>query len=674
MASSTKRLTLEEIQKARNEYLLARRQRAGALKADIAMPDVPGIIDASDGTLSADAVRAPLEVIIPEWDQYADFTGDQDVVSLEWAPGHNPAPGDFKVVDDKTLTAPINPVVDFPVTLHVPVAEMSPDGPYTLRYHILTANGEDARCANIPIICDSMPPWKHYEPGKMVLPVTQLTDAELATMPNGMVAKLADYAHADWQAGDKVAFYWIAAPLDPDKLPLPVNVAGVSGAVAPEVTYPLATLQLSEDKDYYAVYILMDKAGNRSPLSDFVRVDVALGPLPSGLQLPVVPLAPPDGEVNQPDATAGVYVHIPSFSNYKPRDRIEVTWGTHVLDSEEIGAAPTFPFPVKVPSPVLVGQYNLQTGGAQPTNVSYRVLRGKVPSAEQAITIDVDLSYIGPVNPDWPNPINPALPEPQVFGKKSNTLNVLTRADVNENAELRFDLYAPVNEGEVIDFYWGSQLVTEAQYTVKPGDSAGDPIVREIPWLTIKNEGNNPALPVYYSIHAPGSENEQHCTTIYVDVDVVTLVPEAPVFEGTNPANGWLTCVSLYADPANPDPLEPAVRVRVPDLSQHLVPPATVTVTWTALSGRTGETPIPGAEKTEDIVLDATTVKGFLWLVQPYTTYILPTYDPAGAGNTGRGRIKYEFIKAGETITSDTTEAVVAMYNAGGSCPIPPTP
>jgi hypothetical protein len=39
MASSTKKLTLEEIQKARNEYLLARRQRAGALKADIAMPD-----------------------------------------------------------------------------------------------------------------------------------------------------------------------------------------------------------------------------------------------------------------------------------------------------------------------------------------------------------------------------------------------------------------------------------------------------------------------------------------------------------------------------------------------------------------------------------------------------------------------------------------------------------
>jgi hypothetical protein len=41
MASSTKKLTLEEIQKARNEYLLARRQRAGALKADIAMPDGP---------------------------------------------------------------------------------------------------------------------------------------------------------------------------------------------------------------------------------------------------------------------------------------------------------------------------------------------------------------------------------------------------------------------------------------------------------------------------------------------------------------------------------------------------------------------------------------------------------------------------------------------------------
>lgn len=672
MASSTKKMTLEEVQKARNEYLLARRQRAGALKADIAMPDVPGIIDASDGTLSADAVRAPLEVIIPEWDQYADFTGDQDVVSLEWAPGHNPAPGDFKVVDDKTLTAPINPVVDFPVTLHVPVAEMSPDGPYTLRYHILTANGEDARCANIPIICDSMPPWKHYEPGKMVLPVTQLTDAELATMPNGMVAKLANYAHADWQAGDRVAFYWIAAPLDEDNLPDPVGVVDVSGPDASEVIYPLATLQLSEDKDYYAVYILMDKAGNRSPLSDFVRVDVALGPLPSSLMPPIVPLAEFDGEINQPDATAGVFVHIPPFSNFKPRDRIEVTWGTLELDSAEIGTTPPDPFPIKVPSPVLVGEYDLQAGGPQPTNVSYRVLRGHVASAEQAITIDVDLSYVGPVNPDWPNPINPGLPVPEVYGKVSNTLNVLTRADVNENAELRFELYNPLNVGEVIDFYWGSQLVTEAQYIVQAGDSAGEPRMVEIPWDRIKNEGNNPALPVYYSIHAPDSPNKQDCETIHVNVDVVTLVPDAPVFEGTNPSNGWLTCVSLYADPANPDSREPAVRVRVPDLSQHLVVGDTVTVTWTALPGRTGETPI--AEKTQDIVLDATTVKGFLWLVEPYATYILPTYDPDGAGNTGRGRIKYEFIKAGETITSDTTETVVAMYNAGGSCPIPPTP
>ncbi|MFS2160232.1 hypothetical protein ACCD10_23180 [Pseudomonas sp. Pseusp122] len=185
MASSTKNMTLEEVQKARNAYVAARRQRSGALKAEIDLPVVDGIIDASDGTLSAEAVRADLEVSIPEWEQYADFPGDQDHVNLEWAPGHSPADNDFKVVASVTLTAPVDPDVYFPVTLKVPVGEMSPDGPYTLRYHIRTANGEDARCANVPIICDSMPPWKHYEPGKMVLPFTQLTDRELGGRGRG---------------------------------------------------------------------------------------------------------------------------------------------------------------------------------------------------------------------------------------------------------------------------------------------------------------------------------------------------------------------------------------------------------------------------------------------------------------------------------------------------------
>ncbi|MFS2196331.1 hypothetical protein ACCD02_29810 [Pseudomonas sp. Pseusp88] len=421
--------------------------------------------------------------------------------------------------------------------------------------------------------------------------------------------------------------------------------------------------------------MLLDKAGNRSPLSDFVRVDVALGPMPDGLQLPVVPLAVADGEINQPDALVGVYVEIPSFNNFKPRDRIEVTWGTKVLDTEEIGVSPTFPFPIRVPSPVLVGQYDLQVGGAQPTNVSYRILRGSVGSAEQAITIDVDLSYVGPDNPDWPDPTNPSLPTPEVYGKNSNTLNVLTRADAGQVAELKFDLYGPLEEDEVIDFYWGSQLVTEARYIVTDTDNPGDPITREIPWDRIRDEGNNPALPVYYSIHAPGSENEQHCVPISVDVDVITVVPDAPDFQGRNPTTNWLTCVSLYADPDNPAPGEPGIRVTVPDLSMHLKAGDTVKVTWTPLSGRTGETPIVPAIKSDDIILDATTVKGFTWLVQPYVDHILPTYDPEGpGGSNGRGRIQYEFFNGTETLQSGITEEVVAVYNAGGSCPIPPKP
>jgi hypothetical protein len=255
-----------------------------------------------------------------------------------------------------------------------------------------------------------------------------------------------------------------------------------------------------------------------------------------------------------------------------------------------------------------MGEYSFAAAGQQPTNVSYRVLRGEVSSAVQAITVDVDFSFIGPIpdpnpDPEWPDPVNGDLPVPEVRGRVSGLPNELNRTDAGEPADLTVELYGPLNEGEVIEFYWGSQASPAARYVVKDTDTAGDERTVEIPWIVIEKEGDNAALPVYYGIHAADSENDQQCEPIDVVVDLATVVPDAPTFLGLNPTSGWLTCVSLYADPANPAPGEPGIRVSIPDLTEYLADGDEVTLTWTALSGRTGETPIPGAEKSEVITL-----------------------------------------------------------------------
>lgn len=472
--------------------------------------------------------------MLEKWDELVDVDGDSDTFYVDFAAGTSPAPDDYELAHEGLVTAPVSSGT-FPMTINVPLANLVPglqkpgDGPYRLRYRVMQPNGQETLSTPFPLIVDTTPPWQHIEPGPMILPAVQLTQDFIDNNPGGLIGTLPDYG--DWQLGDKVAFYWVTSPLpdDPANLPAPVGFMDVGAATDNKVTYPVSAIKGSEDKDYYTLYILMDKATNRSPLSAYTRVDVALGVLPANLQNPVVPLAtPPDTLINLADARVGVEVHIPRFDNWKPTDRIEVTWGTAVLRSVEMGEVPVFPFPIAVPRLTLRDQYDFTVPDGQPTNVSYRVMRGVLPSAVMAISVDVDFSYIGPdpvpdPDPDWPDPVNDQLVPAEVYGRTSQTLNKLDTSDDGAPADLKIKLYTPLNAGEIIDFYWGTMEVSEARYEVQSGDTAGDEIITEIPWSYIQSEGNNTALPVHYRIHAPDSENTQHSPDTLVEVNSIVI-------------------------------------------------------------------------------------------------------------------------------------------------------
>lgn len=655
--SDKKRIAKE----ARDAYRKLRAQRARQA-GDLAPPefDSGAIVDPADGTLNKDVIEAGLGlgVGIPEWAAWGGVPGGEaETAVLQWTMVPNPGDNDFEDVDSQVIVAPAQ-AGTFPLRLTVPPEKLRPDGPYTLRYIVIGYTDQQTHALPVPIICDNTPPWRNAEPPKLVLPAEPITDDYLIAHPEGVVGTIPDYA--DRQPGDKVAFWWGVEPLPDDPTQLqPVGIIDVG--TPQEVTIPPAVIEATGDGGCYAIYALIDKATNRSRLSVYTKATVGLGPLPDNLLDPVVPQAA-KGWIDLQDAFEGVMVDIPEFDNWKPTDRIEVTWGATPLSEETIGSAPLWPLPVRVPTPTLKAEYGTVQGPLT-TNVSYRVLRGGMEFGPRAIDVEVDFSVIGPVLPDWPDPTNPNLPLAEIYGAVSNTLNKLTPADNGEDARLTFALYSPLSAGELVEFYWGSQHVAEAQYTVLTGDVPGNSIDRDIPWSYIEAGGNDPAVPVHYRISAPGSPNEQHSPITYVDVGANIITPEAPEVLNISGA-GYLICDSL-------DGPDHAALVQVPDLSQYLADGDQVTLRWTPLAGLTGENELTAAIKEEVITLGgATPVTGFIWRVQPYDVHLLPTYDPGGAGTVGRGRAIYFFDMGGTLITSLQHEVKVAMFDANGSCPI----
>jgi hypothetical protein len=554
---------------------------------------------------------------------------------------------------------------DFPQEMSIPKQYLA-DGRSQLRYKYESWSGSESLSAVLHLICDGTAPYGDIEPPPLELPKETITDEYLAAHDNQVIGTVPGYP--DWQPGDTVSYWWEKAPLpdEPDFQPVAtIAVEGPAGS-AQQVIFSASHIKAKGDGDVVTFYSLRDKAGNRSRYPKTpATASVALGPIPTDLENPVVPFADDDDLIDLKDAIAGVKVQIPEFTGYHVGggDQIELTWGTTVVALYPVGASPVFPLEIPVPAQTLKAEYGSATGAVS-TNVSYRVMRGTQPSAQTPVTtVDVDFSVIGPArpdpDPDWPNPVNTNLPMAEVRGRVSNRRNTLTEEDKNQPADLEFEFYGPLKEGEYIEFFWDAEPVSEATYIVEDGDDEGTVAKVEIPWSYILHAGNK-SVPVHYRIGSPDSTNEQQSRTTLVEVSAVILIPEAPTFMDLN-SKGVLDCSSL-------DGVDHAVRVEVPDLSVNLREGDTVTMTWEPYSKRTDGVLLTGAIKTEVITLDDKTVKGFVWRIEPYAEHILPI--ALTDGSAGLGRTRYEFKMSGVSVVSETEEAIVAMFDGVGLCDI----
>ncbi|WP_367237633.1 hypothetical protein VXM67_09150 [Pseudomonas sp. Rh2] len=646
-----------------------------AKKRTVATLAKPGIdrallADETDGTVFSAILTDPsksLAITVDAWPMLGSVpAGYYDTLEIY----HTSINGTETLLSSEQYTG--SDVTSFPVTFVITKDNIENwvDGRQTFSYKVAPFNATNPTASEpLELIFDRTPPYGNATPAAMPALGYDVTDSNI----DNVVITLPEYdTHA---AGDTVYVYWLNYVPDDPALVAPVVTEKVDTLPKP-LTVPKAAVEAIGDGGVYVLYVLVDKAGNISRLSMPLPVGVAIGPLPSGLKDPEVPLADDDGLIDQEDAWTGVAVEIPLFGNWKPTDWVQVTWGGLELGWREIGSAPKWPLEFTLSGGQLWDQYGATTTGEKVTNVSYALRRGTVAQGRKAIDVQVNLEVVGPVDPivdpEWPDPVNPRLPKVKVLGKNSNVDNHLAPADEGEDGIVKVVVDASLRENDVIKFYWEGVHIPEADHTIITAE-VGAEITEAIPWSYIEVR-NNGQIPVHYVVERPGVPNRAKSTATIVNVEAIILRPEAPEFLGGNTEVpvGWLTCNALYDD-ANPNPLDPAIRVLVKDLRGYgLKAGDTVTFHWYAVHGMTGEEKIEETVFDDPVELKEADLDEFVWRVQPYTDYILPIFDYSATLHLGRGRVTYSFDLDGKPIVSKQVEEIVAMHDAVTSCPLRP--
>ncbi|HDS1735569.1 hypothetical protein [Pseudomonas sp. BP8] len=643
-------------QHARQAVRSARAQAVGT-DAQLAPPGIPAalIADATDNTVLAAYLKdddKDLSITIPKWDLVAP-SRDPDKFILSVDDGKDELYSGEYTSDDESL---------FPLELKLDRARVRAwgDGPRTFKYTVERYNGALDESTELVLRLDTRPPYQDKPP--TVFPVIpNVLDGNKGTV----TVSLPDYT--DRAPKDHVWVFWVkGVPEDPWSVE-PVAKVEVTAADQ-SITIPVDKIEAIGNGGVNAFYVLLDKAGNVSHMSDYRQVGVALGAWPTVYEDPSVPLAN-DLLIDQEDVALGVEVHVKAFDNSDPLDEVQVTWGAYSSPWTPVGP-PKFPMIFPIAGLDIWAAYGKETGaGSVDAHVTYSVRRGSVTMGTKAIDVAVNLERIGPVDPgpdpdpDWPDPINSKMLPALIQGKVSATDNVLTEADENQPAELSVDIDAAFQENDIVSFYWAGNHVAEADITLGAGQP-GTTLTAEIPWSYIMGSGNG-TVAVHYRVTRTDNPNPPQSPITNVAVDAIVLRPDAPAFD--IPSGRYLNCSALWT-PGGDHADDPAFRVQVPDLSVHGVKAGdTVTLKWRATTFDK-ETAIPAVDLEETIEVDATTVKGFIWRVQPYADHILPIDQADPADRDGYGYAHYEFELGGKTVRSLDAKAPVSINGPAGTC------
>lgn len=656
---------------ARNARLAYFKKRSvDRLLADnLTSPEIEGVLAGNPlGLLPVSLLEAPLKLKVPVWIDFPPRDTIFDYVFLQWRP-QGSSDGEYKdlqlEVDGIKVPGPA-PAAGTLLEFFIPVESFTDsngnvlNGAYEFRYSVKSFNG-GLLSSSLPVqlVLDTIPPYGSTGyPEDLVLPVGPVIDTNVGAIKADIPA------YDDQAEGDKIGVFWIKGDV-PDDISGLTPIGGYQDVPTDKVfSIPEAIIKAGGDGDFFAVYILLDKAGNDSRIGKSHLMQVALGPLPTPpLAAPTVRHADDvsDDLIDREDAFAGVFVDINTeISNWKIGDVIVVQWKDATLDPY-----PLIGFPVSVPVPwiTMKGQYDFTAGDSQDTAVKYSLVRGSLPFPSEEVTIKVDLSKVGPENPGEPNPENPALGLVTVTSFTNETDKIVL-ADRGESATAALAPYVGIDKDQLIELYWAGALV--GSHTVD-AEQPGDPDIEiSVAWADIEKGGNG-LVDVWFKVSHPDFINAEHSKSKQVDVTAVDVKLPDPVFPKIDTTLNWLNCPSLELT----DDGSYGVRVHIP-ASAYLLEGKKINIKWTSYTDTSNTVPLTDGEleSGELTVSKDQQDNGLDFWVRPYETYFLPIYG-FDADNNGSGKVEYTLEVAGQLYTGTTT-VEIAMWGAGVSCPIPP--
>lgn len=612
----------------------ARKLYQDAPQANLTAPAVPNAL-APDNLLPFDQVEHGMDVEIPRWSY-----NDDDELYVYW---NEPADTDkgspiFKAIYP---TAPT-----FPVTFKVePGVLGGGTSTNTLSYKVVRNSGQD-NVSDVTIVkVDTRPPGHGVQLPAPVVDSTEVTPEYLAANNDVLKATIPAWASA-FEAGVVITPFYNYQALTPVLVTQDDVDAG-------EVSFdiPGDMIRKSGEGILQTYYIASSRAGYDSARSRTAPVVVYLTESPTGLQAPLVPLAD-DGLIDLEDIDAGVVVNIPAFQHFQASDTITVHWGGQTLAAVPVGSG-DFPVPIAVLRSLIIAE------GSGTVDVYYVITRDSRTFTSPSTSVEVDITTVGPVDPNPETPENEALLPPTIKGGASGQDNVLTPEDKGLNATATIPFYSEnVAAGQVIKLYWGkapAASVFVGEYTITAEDITNQafPAIT-VPARIVDATGNNPSLQVYYTIQASAAADPVNPVLSMPQTVRVRLTgPGGPggltaaVFPDVN-SRGWLLLAAV----------EKGANVTVSVYEQMKIGDI-VTIKWMAYSDTNTATPIMETEYTSpQVTVTQVEIANGVKFVVPYNSSIFPILAASASGQ-GSAKVVYTVEQDGDTFTS--AEATVKI-------------
>ncbi|MFW6749760.1 hypothetical protein ACKUG4_03615 [Pseudomonas glycinae] len=469
-------------------------------------------------------------------------------------------------------------------------------------------------------------------------PGSVIDEAVIANNPNGI--NLTAAAYGNYHATDELWAWFGKAPVPEIDEP----VLKVTLPASREFTIPIQAYVDAEEGNNSVIYQVRDLAGNVGKKSSPVTREIRRIADPTVFEIPVVPLAA-DDLIDLADCNQGVTLKAEVPVPNAPTDTLAAYWGSEELGEKPVSGAVGGKLIWDVPYATIKKVYG-NTDGDETTEFSYAMFRGNRRIGGNKDTTLVNIFYIGPVNPNEPDPDNPDLKQP-VLQFAGGSTDKVEESDYGNDATLSVELFAapPTEEGWKASIYYDGELVRT--FELKDGDE-GTILPAPLPWSTIFTQGPG-TKPVHWILHSDSNPNPISCTPKDIPVAAFPIQTPAPEVQNLAGPLKRIGCATLNWG-AGDGTSRRNLRVIIPK-SAYTVPGEKITLSFAAYTDTTPPVLVPGTDTEAELdVPDPYPDAGAPIDIGTYATHFKPA-------NRANGVLSYTITRSGTTPTPDSAKA-----------------